>query len=223
MNRKQFLKLSFVLICILFFSKTTLTGQVTIGNEKKPENFSVLEVSTVNVKGGLRLPQLSTTQRDALSVVGKSEAAGLLIFNTTTKRIEYWDGSKWISLDNNKGVATFTKTMPSTEVPITAGSSVYRVGTITVTQAGKFSISFWLFGGLESAGARGWVYCNLFQNNVDVHYIGLVELGAVNWGLSNFVYTVADLAVGTYDVTVQVRSKDFVLFGQYTSLHIQPL
>jgi len=44
--------------------------------------------------GGLLLPRMTTTQRDAMG--GKN--AGLVIFNTTTAQAELWDGSSWIAL-----------------------------------------------------------------------------------------------------------------------------
>ena len=75
-------------------------AQVTVGDETDPQPFSLLEISTAKQAGGLRLPQLTTTQRDALfSVTNPPEdAAGLLIFNTTNNKIEYWNKTKWISL-----------------------------------------------------------------------------------------------------------------------------
>ncbi|WP_029904571.1 hypothetical protein [Prevotella sp. 10(H)] len=84
-------KLYNILWIILLFSITPLHGQVTIGSTDKPENFSALQIDGNN--GGLRLPRLSETERDNLGVDDTS--AGLLIFNDTSKSIEYWDGVKW--------------------------------------------------------------------------------------------------------------------------------
>jgi uncharacterized protein (TIGR02145 family) len=79
---------------------SSLSAQVTIGADNAPQSFSVLELISGNDKG-LRLPQLTTAQRDAITTAAfKAEplALGLLIQNTTTKCIEYWNLTKWVSL-----------------------------------------------------------------------------------------------------------------------------
>lgn len=43
--------------------------------------------------GFLRLPNLTEAQRDALT-----PAAGMVVFNTTSSRMEYYSGSAWVSL-----------------------------------------------------------------------------------------------------------------------------
>ncbi|OMQ10480.1 hypothetical protein BXU01_14485 [[Flexibacter] sp. ATCC 35103] len=68
---------------------------MTIGGKKAPEAFSVLELLS---KGGLRLPQMTTTERNAFAVSGNVLANGLTIFNKTTSCVEYWNGSRWVSL-----------------------------------------------------------------------------------------------------------------------------
>jgi hypothetical protein len=45
-------------------------------------------------QGGLLIPRISNTQRDGLP----SPAAGLLIFNNTTQRLNYWTGTAWNEL-----------------------------------------------------------------------------------------------------------------------------
>ncbi|MEQ8473325.1 MAG: hypothetical protein RIC35_19165 [Marinoscillum sp.] len=57
-----------------------------------PDASAALEVSSTT--GGLLLPRMTTTQRDAIS----SPAAGLLIFNTTTSKFNGYDGTSWIEL-----------------------------------------------------------------------------------------------------------------------------
>ena len=54
-----------------------------------PNSSALLDVSSTT-KGFLP-PRMTTTQRDAIS----SPAAGLTIFNTTTTKIETYDGSTW--------------------------------------------------------------------------------------------------------------------------------
>ncbi|MDR3327322.1 MAG: hypothetical protein LBT04_04235 [Prevotellaceae bacterium] len=80
-----------------------LNAQVTIGLDKAPETFSVLELISNN-NNGLRLPQLSTVERDAVRAsqpfIDKehAEATGLTIFNTTKNCVEYWNSSEWVGI-----------------------------------------------------------------------------------------------------------------------------
>jgi formylglycine-generating enzyme required for sulfatase activity len=99
----------FILTVLLTISAiTAVTAQVTIGADNVPQNFSVLELISNNTMG-LRLPQLTTAQRDILQasaafqaeVTGK--AMGLQIFNTTTKCVETWNGAEWIQACSPSG------------------------------------------------------------------------------------------------------------------------
>jgi uncharacterized protein (TIGR02145 family) len=86
-----------------------LRAQVVIGSNKYPEKYSALELIS-NEKGGLRMPQLTTAQRDALkdgtsnSFTSNPNRAipflyeGLTIYNTTTRCIEYYNAQRWISM-----------------------------------------------------------------------------------------------------------------------------
>jgi hypothetical protein len=63
------------------------TGGVRIGTASAPNASAALDVSSTR---GL-LPRLSTAQRDAIV----SPAAGLTIFNTSTNRLNTWNGRSW--------------------------------------------------------------------------------------------------------------------------------
>jgi hypothetical protein len=95
--------------CSLFLfvvANLNLQAQVVIGENIKPQSYSVLEVIS-NGKGGLRLPRLTTEQRDQLTNdttfldVKKDLARGLTIYNLDSNCTEYWNGSGWISLCQN--------------------------------------------------------------------------------------------------------------------------
>jgi hypothetical protein len=88
-------KLFFTVALLILSATTGARAQVTIGSTAPPQEFSVLELVSNN--RGLRLPQMTTSQRNALNLAGNSSAQGLQIFNTTTECVETWNGSKWIT------------------------------------------------------------------------------------------------------------------------------
>lgn len=50
---------------------------------------------------------MTREQRDTITVFGNSKSDGLMIYNTTSRSIDYWDGVKWESIFNvpkNEGV-----------------------------------------------------------------------------------------------------------------------
>lgn len=67
------------------------SGRVGIGTNT-PSTAAQVEISSTT--GGLLLPRMTTTQRDAIS----SPPAGLLIFNTTTDTAQIRTSSAWVSL-----------------------------------------------------------------------------------------------------------------------------
>ncbi len=90
------------LLAAMFLAPVVAGAQVTIGSGKAPEKFSVLELIS-NDTLGLRLPQMNNDQRKAMEITEEFKAAktgaamGLQIFNTSTKCVETWNGSVWIS------------------------------------------------------------------------------------------------------------------------------
>ena len=76
-------------------------AQVIIGDKTNPQEFSLLEITTKNKNGGLRLPQLTTIDRGSLETAFSStdrEAEGLVIYNSIEKCIEFWNGDIWVPL-----------------------------------------------------------------------------------------------------------------------------
>lgn len=60
-----------VVTTFLFTTLETMIAQVTIGADKLPETFSVLQLEgkySDNKHGGLRMPQLTTDERDAIGI-----------------------------------------------------------------------------------------------------------------------------------------------------------
>ena len=102
MRTIKLLKNQFLFATILLLSCVGVQAQVTIGGNTSPATFSVLELMSNNTRG-LRLPQLTTIERNALQnsaefIAEKTgKAKGLRIFNTTTSCVETWNGEEWIS------------------------------------------------------------------------------------------------------------------------------
>jgi uncharacterized protein (TIGR02145 family) len=90
-----------VLVMLLFLATVSAQAQVTHGDLKNPEPFSILELvsgsESNNGNRGLRLPQLTTEERETMVFTGyETEALGLQIFNRSTRCVETWNGMKWI-------------------------------------------------------------------------------------------------------------------------------
>lgn len=89
-----------ILLILFIILYCTSYSQVTIGSDKHPEEFSVLELDSG--EGGLRLNQLNAEQKltltNLLKTLSKEEAKGLTIYDLTTKTIQYWDGTQWIDV-----------------------------------------------------------------------------------------------------------------------------
>jgi len=93
-----------LLVIIVFFT-LPLKAQVNIGSLDKPHPFSILELTTTEKNhGGLRMPQLDNDERATVQAkfnetTATAEAAkGLIIYNTETGCLEFWNGKEWISL-----------------------------------------------------------------------------------------------------------------------------
>lgn len=84
-------------LMVLCLSQTTI-AQVKIGtNSTVIDNSAELEIESTN--RGFLPPRLTTAQRDVI----QSPAEGLTIYNTTTKCLNFYDGTAWVSLCDTGG------------------------------------------------------------------------------------------------------------------------
>jgi hypothetical protein len=65
--------------------------------------FNAEAQTTTQVVSGLKTPRLTTAQRNSLAdpanpTTASAAAKGLVVFNTDTKHIEFWDGTRWVSI-----------------------------------------------------------------------------------------------------------------------------
>ena len=106
--KKDKFRLPIVLLIAGLFA-LPLEAQVNIGSDDAPQPFSVLELTTTLKQGGIRLPQLTTAERNALDLTSYPDAAkGLVIYNTDIDCIEYWTRDRWVTLCNDKPDFVFT-------------------------------------------------------------------------------------------------------------------
>jgi hypothetical protein len=164
------------LIALMSVFTTELQAQVTVGNSKQPETFSVLEVSTANRAGGLRLPQLTIAQRDVLATAAfkaSTQSVGLMILNTDTHCVECWNGTRWISLCNcdpvvstltgsstgfSTGNATSGTTYSGTMTIPYSGGNGATYPTTTINSTGVTGLTATLVAGTLASGAGNLTY-----------------------------------------------------------------
>ncbi|SHF80281.1 hypothetical protein [Flavobacterium defluvii] len=125
------------LVCLAVLFSVNIHAQMTIGGKKEPEAFSVLELLN---KGGLRLPQMTTTERDAFAVRNNDKGNGLIIYNKTTGCVEYWNASRWVSLcddtaGDNLGNHTATQDLAMSGKNITGAKDITGTGLLTTNTA----------------------------------------------------------------------------------------
>ena len=71
------------------FERMTITAAGNVGIGAAPESSAILDVRSITQ--GFRPPSMTTTQRNLISSV----VEGLQVYNTTTKKLEFFDGTTW--------------------------------------------------------------------------------------------------------------------------------
>jgi len=126
------------LLAIVLFFALPAKAQVTVGSLTAPQKFSVLEL--ISNKSGLRLPQLTTEERNDLKLNELTDsdmiqaAKGLVIFNTDTQCVEFWNGTEWVSLCTT--VEPILKVDPTELIFDETGEPTQNVTVITNISAG---------------------------------------------------------------------------------------
>lgn len=83
----------YILLLSMILSGMSIRAQVTVGSTNAPASFSILQLD--GAIGGFRMPQVSESDRDNKIDVSSDLARGLMVFNTDTKQVDYWDGTSW--------------------------------------------------------------------------------------------------------------------------------
>jgi len=96
------MKKIFIFIALLMIIGRAMFAQVGINADNSaPDNSAMLDVKSTN--RGLLIPRISSASRNIIP----SPATGLLIYNTTTDRVEYYNGSYWYQLETTFISATY--------------------------------------------------------------------------------------------------------------------
>ncbi|WP_029905111.1 hypothetical protein [Prevotella sp. 10(H)] len=178
MKLNKLLKL--ILVAVLLNIGGKSYAQVTIGDNKPPEEFSALEIIS-NAERGLRMPHLTTTQRDDMTKSAEfqslktSLAKGLTIYNSITDCLEFWNGGKWVSMCADVECIPMTGT--GTLSPASA--------TVNVGDNQTFTLS-----GLTRVARYEWFVDNTLQTTTTPTLTYTVPSGTAT-GLSIPVYVVA--------------------------------
>jgi len=146
-------------------------GNMGIGTES-PNNNAILELSATN-KGFLP-PRLTTAQRDAIPAA--SRPAGLMVYNTNTNCMDFWNSNVWVSTcavttppagiitaitcasaTNNGTIVTGSNNSVSSSIPYTGGNGGTHGGQ-TVTSTGVNGLTATLAAGSFANGAGSLTY-----------------------------------------------------------------
>jgi hypothetical protein len=134
----------FTFFAALSFLSTAvpLSSQVAIGRVADGiRKFSLLELNgykynsagTVIGNYGLRLPQMSSGQRDVMEgtfgSLAENGAKGLMIFNTTINCVQTWNGNTWISACDGSGSGpSSSPSSPAPGLPVTPSGATVPTG-----------------------------------------------------------------------------------------------
>jgi hypothetical protein len=150
-------KVFFLMLLLTGLGAAGVKAQVTIGDLVAPDNYSLLDLVTTNIKKGIHLPRLTTTERDALipaTPTDRVAAKGLAVFNTTTNCYDVWNGEQWLSLCTNSAPVITVQPRAFSWKETTAGTDYTGVtsptnttplnnATISVTATGATSYQWY--------------------------------------------------------------------------------
>ena len=218
---------------LLFFKSITATAQVGLGTIT-PHSSAMLELKSDNK--GMLLPRMSLAQRNAIAA---PVATGLIIYNTTTNNLNYYNGSVWIALqpDNinvnypamDYGISvSFTNSRANAFYTNVSGSGTWVAQNLTggtifsvssKSQICLFSANnAWIFT-VNYAGIGSWSTITTGTNNVTgiasnnsivLYMPGYNAVGITQDSLGNAVFVQQTLAGGT--MSSIASSKQIVVY-----------
>lgn len=139
-------------LSVLYNGRTQIntTGFSNALTETDVTPKAALEVVSTN--SGVLLPKLTNTQRN--SIISGDLQNGLLLYNTDSSLFQYYNGSNWLSLQNNPGGSSSTTAsngLTKTGNDIALGGSL--TSNTTVNGTGSFSLT--VTGSVANASSTG--------------------------------------------------------------------
>lgn len=150
------IKLLFVFAAMI--SVCAITAQVSINTDgTTPDASAILDLKSTD-KGFLP-PRMTHDQINAIS----SPVAGLQIYNTTTNRPNYYNGSAWVNFDN---------TPPLFIGVFYEGGVIFYLdgsgGGLVCTVSNQSAMAAWGCDGTDISGADGIAIGTGAQNTIDI-------------------------------------------------------
>lgn len=151
-------KIKFLFLLIAILSSWTIVAQVGINTDgTTPDASAILDLKSTD-KGFLP-PRMTYDQINAIS----SPAAGLQIYNTTTNRPNYYNGSAWVNFDN---------TSPLSIGVFYHGGVIFYLdgigGGLICAVSNQSASAPWGCDGTDISGADGIAIGTGAQNTIDI-------------------------------------------------------
>jgi len=186
-----------VLLLLFLTQSYLLVAQVSITSDgSDPDNSAMLDVKATD--RGLLLPRLSTTARDILP----SPETGLLIYNSSESRINYFNGSYWIQLESESSSSiTGSLQAGGGTLILTSGSGIPKSSAILdIDDSSRGILIPRTTPGLISSPAEGLMIYNSSTNLLD-YYNGTewISLCGISSGIAGATgtQTVSGVAINT--------------------------
>lgn len=168
------------------------TGKVGIGTIT-PATTALLDLTSTTQ--GFLPPRMTTTQRNAIA----SPATGLIVYNTNTNALNFWDGDSWEAVGVGAGggvLVTGTSTTGANTTAVTnAGFQNYTsTPTLSLPSAGTYYISSHIY---ISYGAgcgdvfTTWSGSNIVYRSMDGKWQACGASGTANWRTHAQIVTVS--------------------------------
>ena len=180
------------------------TGSVVVGGNTIADPTAVVDMRSTT-KGFLP-PRMTTTQRDAIS----SPAVGLVIFNTTTDKLNVHDSSGWIELSTGGSIDDTPNAFNFTDQTDVASNTVITSDVLTVSGLGTLPVAVSISGDGSpevSIGGGAWVTAGILANGQTIQarltsanaFLALSS-ATVDVGASNDQWNVTTVACGGTEV-----------------------
>ncbi|NTW32584.1 MAG: LamG domain-containing protein [Bacteroidetes bacterium] len=167
----------------------------TTGNAANDKALLDINASGMSTKGGLLIPRMTTSERDAITATTTPpDPESLLIYNTDCHNFQYYDGTQWVSLNTNPNNTLGTPGAITGSNSVCANQAGITYSVAAVSEATSYS---WKLpaGATITAGAGTYSITVTFGTNA-----GNVCVVAINnCGMSNASTLAVTLipAVGT--------------------------